>query len=93
MLWENRQKLLISDLPPNEDRAFTTYLEWLHTHTRTHLKPALAAQRLGSDSTTHVPEDEYDVRTREGTQVDRAPVERYVVSIPILGNSLQIENN
>ena len=82
---------MIHELPAHEDRAFKQYLEWLHVRTRVHLRPTIAGQNLGPAGSTDVPADEYDARTRVATQVERAPVERLVVSILINANSMGIE--
>ena len=55
------------------------YLWWLHRSTRTHIKPPYTEEAIDKDSEEDVIEDVYDVATRDDTQLQRAPFQRYVV--------------
>ena len=46
---------------------------------RTHIKPPYTKETIDDDSKEDVIEDVYDVATREDTQLQRAPLQRYVV--------------
>jgi hypothetical protein len=68
--------------PTNGARSLASeyreYLLWLHRSTRVHIKtPALAIPIYEGASDQ---EDPYDVRTRQGVQPERAPLQNYVVS-------------
>ena len=59
--------------------TFDEYLRWLHRSTRTHIRPPYTEEVIDEDSEEDVIEDVYDVGTREDTQLQRAPLQRYVV--------------
>ena len=61
--------------PPHDQHTFDEYLRWLHRSMRTHIKPPYTEEAINKDSE----EDVYDVATREDTQLQRAPLQRYVV--------------
>ena len=46
---------------------------------RTHIKPSYTEDTIDEDSEEDVIEDVYDIATREETQTQRAPLQRYVV--------------
>ncbi|XP_066321754.1 uncharacterized protein [Miscanthus floridulus] len=57
--------------------------DWRITHsssTRTHIKPPYTNVAIDEDSEEDVIEDVYDVTTREDTQLQRAPLQRYVAT-------------
>ena len=68
---------------PHDQHTFDEYLQWLHMSTRTHIKPPYTDVVIDDDSKEDVIEDViedvYDVTTREDTQLQRAPLQRYVV--------------
>ena len=81
--WENREKIRIEDSEPHDQRRFDQYLEWLHRSTRTHFKMPytetfIAGDSEDEDESEH--EDAYDIATRGAPQVQRASLERMVVS-------------
>jgi hypothetical protein len=46
---------------------------------RTHIKPPTLRTQFDEDSKEDVIEDVYDIATREETQPQRAPLQRYVI--------------
>ena len=46
---------------------------------RTHVKPPYIEEAIDEDSEEDVIEDVYDVATRDHTQLQRAPLQRYMV--------------
>ena len=78
-LWETRQWILVHADPPHDQHTFNEYLRWLHRSTRTHIKPPYTEDVIDEDSEEDVIEDVYDIATREETQPQRAPLQRYVV--------------
>ena len=61
--------------PPHDQRTFDEYLRWLHRSIRAHIKPPYTEEVIDEDDE----EDMYDVATRDDTQLQRAPLQRYVV--------------
>jgi len=78
-LWETRQRIPVHVDPPHDQHTFDEYLRWLHRSTRTHIKPPYTEEAIDEDSEEDVIEDVYDITTREETQPQRAPLQRYVV--------------
>ena len=78
-LWQNRVRHPVHAGPPHDQHTFDEYLRWLHRSTRTHIKPPYTEEAIDKDSEKDVIEDVYDVTTREDTQLQRAPLQRYVV--------------
>ncbi|XP_066377315.1 uncharacterized protein [Miscanthus floridulus] len=66
--------------PPHDQHTFNEYLWWLHRSTRTHIKPPYTDVAIDEDSEKDVIEDVYDVTTRENTQLERAPLQRYMAT-------------
>ena len=79
LLWETRERQPIHAGPPHDQHTFDEYLWWLHISTRTHIKPPYTEEAIDEDDEEDVIEDVYDVATREDTQLQRAPLQRYVV--------------
>ena len=52
---------------------------WLHRSRRTHIKPPYTKDAIDDDSEEDVIEHVYVIATREETQLERAPLQRYVV--------------
>jgi hypothetical protein len=77
--WETREKMSVTAGPPHDQHTFDEYLRWLHRSTRTHIKPPYTDHAVGDDSEDGVITDVYDEATREETQPQRAPLQRYVV--------------
>jgi hypothetical protein len=50
-----------------------------HKSTRTHIKAPYTDRGVEEDSEEDIIEDMYDILTREETQPQRAPLERYMV--------------
>ena len=78
-LWQNRDRQPVDAGPPHEQHTFDEYLRWLHKSTRTHIKPPYTEEAIDEDDEEDVFEDMYDVATRDDTQLQRAPLQRYVV--------------
>ena len=78
-LWQTRERQPVHVGPPHDQHTFDEYLRWLHRSTRTHIKPPYTDVAIDEDSEEDVIEDVYDVTTREDTQLQRAPLQRYVV--------------
>jgi hypothetical protein len=64
---------------PHDQHTFDEYLRWLHRSMRTHIKPSYTEDAINDDSEEDVIEDAYDIATREEIQLERAPLQRYVV--------------
>ena len=79
-LRQNREWQPVHAGPPHDQHTFDEYMRWLHRSTRTHIKPPYIDEAIGEDSEEDVIKDVYDVATREDTQLQRAPLQRYVVS-------------
>ena len=78
-LWQTRVPHAVLVGPPHDQHTFDEYLWWRHRSTRTHIKPPYTDVAIDEDSEEDVIEDVYDVTTREDTQLQRAPLQRYVV--------------
>ena len=65
--------------PPYDQHTFDEYLRWLHRSTRTHIKPPYTEEAIDEDSKEDMIEDVYNVATRADTQLQRAPLQRYMV--------------
>ena len=65
--------------PPHDQHTFDEYLRWLHRSMRTHIKPSYTEEAIDEDDEEDVIKDVYDIATREDTQLQRAPFQRYVV--------------
>ena len=78
-LWETRQPIPVHADLPHDQHTFDEYLWWLHRSTRTHIKPPYTEDAIDDNSKEDVIEDVYDIATREETQPQRAPLQRYVV--------------
>ena len=74
-MWQTRDRQPVDAGPPHDQHTFDEYLRWLHRSTRTHIKPPYTEEAIDEDDE----EDVYDVATRDDTQLQRAPLERYVV--------------
>ena len=79
-LWENRGETPVDDGEPHDQQGYDKYLQWLHRSTRVHLLQAVPDHPIGEDSEEEAVQDEYDQMTRLGTQVQKAPMQIYVVS-------------
>jgi hypothetical protein len=55
------------------------YLEWLHRSTRTHIRQAYKDKAIDEGGEDEVA-DAFDEAQRVDTQLQRAPLQRYVVS-------------
>ena len=75
-LWQTRDRQPVDAGPPHDQHTFDEYLWWLHMSTRTHIKPPYTKEAIDEDD---VIEDVYYVATRDDTQLQRAPLKRYVV--------------
>ena len=75
----DRERQPIHAGPPHDQHTFDEYPRWLHRSTRTHIKPPYTEEAIDGDSKEDMIEDVYDVATREDTQLQRAPLQRYVV--------------
>ena len=78
-LWETRQRIPVHADPKHNQHTFDEYLWWLHRSTRTHIKPLYTEEAIDEDLEKDVIEDVYDIGTREDTQLQRAPLQIYVV--------------
>jgi hypothetical protein len=78
-LWQTRKRQLVDEGSPHHQHTFDEYLWWLHRSMRTHIKPSYTEDAINEESEEDVIEDEYDIATREETQPQRAPLQRYVV--------------
>ena len=78
-LWETREWRAVNAGPPHDQHTFDEYLRWLHKSMRTHIKPSYTEEAIDEDDEEDVIEDVYDVATRDDTQLQRAPLQRYVV--------------
>jgi len=78
-LWQTRVPRAVLAGPPHDQHTFDEYLRWLHKSTKTHVKPPYTDVAIDEDLEEDVIEDVYDVTTREDTQLQRAPLQRYVV--------------
>jgi len=78
-LWQNRVRQSVHAGPPHDQHTFDEYLRWFHGSTRTHIKPSYTEEAIDEDDEEDVIEDVYDVATRDDTQLQRAPLQRYVV--------------
>ena len=65
--------------PPHDQHTIDEYLRWLHRSTRTHIKPSYTKEAIDEDDEEDVIEDVYDIATRDDIQLQRAPLQRYMV--------------
>ncbi|XP_066354092.1 uncharacterized protein [Miscanthus floridulus] len=79
-LWQNRVRHPVHAGPPHDQHTFDKYLRWLHRSTKTHIKPSYTEEAIDEDLEEDVIEDVYDVTTREDTQLQRAPLQRYMAT-------------
>ena len=79
LLWETRERQPVHAGPPHDQHTFDEYLRWLHRSTRTHIKPPYTEEAIDENDEEDVIKDVYDVTTRDDTQLQRAPLQRYVV--------------
>ncbi|XP_066308140.1 uncharacterized protein [Miscanthus floridulus] len=77
-LWQNRERQPVHAGLPHNQHTFDEYLRWLHRSMRTHIKPPYTEEAIDVDSEKDVIEDMYDVATRKDTQLQRAPLQRYM---------------
>ena len=75
-LWQTRVPHAVIAGPPHDQYTFDEYLRWLHRSTRTHIKSPYTEEAINEED---VIEDVYDVATRDDTQLQRAPLQRYVI--------------
>jgi hypothetical protein len=61
-------------------RAFNNYLAWLGERTRLHLKPTWTAQDIAEIDSENEGNNPYDEATRQGQQLEIAPVLTRAVS-------------
>ena len=78
-MWQTRDRQPVDAGPPHDQHTFDEYPRWLHRSTRTHIKPPHIEEAIDEDDEEDVIEDVYDVATRDDTQLQRAPLQRYVV--------------
>ena len=77
--WASRQRVLIAELPQHDQRNFNRYLQWLHRSTRTHIQAPYTNRPIDEDEDEDDIADAYDEATRMETQLQRAPLQRYMV--------------
>ena len=77
--WDSRQRVLIAEIPPHDQRNFDRYLQWLHRSTRTHMQAPYTNKPIDEDEDEDDIVDAYNEATRMETQLQRAPLQRYVV--------------
>ena len=77
--WENKQRVLIAEKPSHDQCTFDRYLQWLHRSTRTHIQAPYTDKAIDEDENEDDIADAYDDATRMETQLERAPLQRYVV--------------
>ena len=78
-LWQTRVPHAVLEGSPHDQHIFDEYLRWLYRSTRTHIMPTYTEVAIDEDDEEDVIEDVYDVATRDDTQLQRAPLQRYVV--------------
>ena len=78
-LWETKERQPVHAGPPHDQHTFDEYLRWLHRSTRTHIKHSYTKKAINDDDKEDVIEDMYDIATRDDTQLQRAPLQRYMV--------------
>ena len=77
--WDSWQRVLIIEISPHDQRNFDRYLQWLHRSTRTHMQAPYTNKPIDEDEDEDDIADAYDEVTRMETQLQRAPLQRYVV--------------
>ena len=78
-LWQNRVRHPVHAGPLHDQHTFDEYLWWLHRSTRTHIRPPYTEEVIDEDDEEDVIKDVYDVATRDDTQLQRAPLQKYMV--------------
>ena len=67
--WDSRQRVLIAEIPPHDQRNFDRYLQWLHRSTRTHMQAPYTNKPIDEDEDEDDIADAYDKATRMETQL------------------------
>ena len=73
--WASRQRVLMAEIPPHDQRNFDRYLQWLHRSTRTHMQTPYTNKIIDEDEGEDDTADAYD----EATRMETSPLQRYVV--------------
>jgi hypothetical protein len=80
-LWENFHDNLYDNEEAHTNENFRAYLNWYRGATRTKLKLQWTQADYADIETSDDEETSYDLATREGTQVESAPIlDRVVMS-------------
>ena len=77
-LWQNRNDSRSMRVPHTTSTPSTSTCGGF-TGLRGHIKPPYTEEAIDEDSEEDVIEDMYDVAIRDDTQLQRAPLQRYVV--------------
>ena len=85
--WHNREKPLLASLLDHDQPTFNTYLQWLHRTTGTHIRGPYKDSAIDADEVEEDIADEYDEATRLDTQLQRGPLQRYLVGNLTIHNS------
>ena len=67
--WDSRQRVLIAEIPPHDQRKFDCYLQWLHRSTRTHIQAPYTNKPIDEEEDKDDTADAYDAVTRMETQL------------------------
>lgn len=78
--WEERTRHEVDEGDEHVQYVFDEYLWWLHRSARTHIKAPYTNVPISDDEEEDVIEDVYDAEIRDDIMVERAPMQRYVVS-------------
>ena len=65
--WDSRQRVLITEIPPHDQRNFDRYLQWLHRSTRIHMQAPYTNKPIDEDEDEDDITDAYDETTRMET--------------------------
>jgi hypothetical protein len=82
-LWENFNDNLYANEEPHTNENFRVYLTWYIRATRTKLKLQWTQSDYADIETSDDEQTSYDLATREGTQVESAPILDRVVMLAI----------
>lgn len=72
--WQRLEELVVPVHACHRESRYPQYLAWLGARTRLHLKPAWTEEDYLDIASSDEGENEYDRATREGRQVEVAPV-------------------
>ena len=67
--WDSRQRVLIAEIPPHDQRNFNRYLQWLHRSTCTHMQAPYTNKSIDEDKDEDGIADAYNETTRMETQL------------------------